>query len=167
MEPQPEPEPEPDTIDDDLADEAGELILEANEQYQERKAEQEAFLETVAEEEGAETLETPCELMGEYTVTVRATLDGDLMDRMSRLDERMERFESGDARGYEISETADEIAQLLADVIDGGTWDKATFYEAYRREGLDPLGVMLERVFTALQAERERRSGAADGFRQE
>jgi hypothetical protein len=159
-------DPEPETIDDDLADEAGELILEAEEQYQQNQAEHDAFLETVAEEEGAEVLETDVNLIGDYTVPLKAKLNGDLMDRMGHMDARMERFEEGEARGYEISETADEISQLLADVIDDKEWHKRKFYDAYESEGLDPLGVMLERVFEALKEERERREGVADGFRQ-
>jgi hypothetical protein len=156
---------DPETIDDDLADAAGELILEAEQQYQQNQAEHEAFLDTVAEEEGTEVLETECNLIGEYTVPLKAKLNGELMDQMGHLDSRVERFERGEARGYEISETADEISQLLADVIDDHEWHKRKFYDAYESEGLDPLGVMLERVFEALKQERERREGTADGFR--
>jgi hypothetical protein len=159
-------DPEPETIDDDLADEAGELILEAEEQYQQNQAEHDAFLETVAEEEGAEVLETDVNLIGDYTVPLKAKLNGDLMDRMGHMDARMERFEEGEARGYEISETADEISQLLDDLIEDKEWHKAKFYAAYESEGLDPLGAMLENCFKALKEERERREGVADGFRQ-
>lgn len=157
---------EQESVSDALAEEAAELIQETNAQYEERRREQEEFLETVAEEEGAEVLETQCNLMGDYTVTLEAKLDGDLMDRMGHMDARVERFENGEARGYEISETADEISQLLADVISDEGWPKSLFYDAYRDNGLEPLGVMLERVFEALEEERDRRSGAADGFRQ-
>jgi len=162
-----EPDSGPETVDDDLADDAADLILETEEAYQERQAEHEEFLETVKEEEGAELIETTCTLIGDYTVAVRAKLDGELMDRMSHLDARMERFENGEARGYEISETADEVSQLLADLIDGDDWTKRKFYSAYEAEGLDPLGVMLERVMNAVKDERERREGVADGFRSE
>jgi len=158
---------EPDTIDDDLADEAGALILEAEEQLQQNRAEQEKFLETVAEEEGAEVLETECNLIGDYTVPLKAKLSGEIMDRMGALDDRLERLQAGEARAYEISETADEVSQLLADVIDSADWHKEKFYAAYESEGLDPLGVMLERAFESLKTERERRQGAADGFRPE
>jgi len=158
---------EPDTIDDDLADQAGELILEAEEQLQQNRAEQQAFLETVAEEEGAEVLETECNLIGDYTVTLRAKLNGDVIDRLGQIDARLERVQSGDAPAYEISEVADDVSQVLADVIDGDSWTKARFYSAYRAEGVDPLGVMLKRVFESLQEERERREGTADGFRTE
>ena len=155
----------PETINDDLADDAAELIQETHDQYEQNRQEQEAFLETVAEEEGAEVLETKCNIIGEYTVPLQAKLSGEIMDRMGALDDRLERLEAGEARAYEISETADEVSQLLADVIDEPTWDKRKFYEAYESEGLEPLGTMLERVFESLKQERERRRGTADGFR--
>jgi len=158
---------EPETIDDDLADEAGEMLLEMEAEYEEKMAEQEAFLETVAEEEGSEVLETQCNLIGDYTVPLKAKLSGEIMDRMGALDDRLERLQAGEARAYEISETADEVSQLLADVIDSTDWHKEKFYAAYESEGLDPLGVMLERAFESLKAERERRQGTADGFRPE
>ena len=152
-------------VKDEIAEQAGELILEADEQYQQNKAEQEAFLETVAQEEGAEVLETTCNLVGEYVVDIKAKLSGDIMDRMGALDDRVERIDAGEARAYEISETADGVAQLLADVIDDKTYTKEKFYAVYQSEGLQPLAVMLERVFTSLKEEKERREGVANGFR--
>lgn len=156
---------DPEPIKDDVAEEAADLILEAEESYQERMAEQEEFLETVRKEEGAEVIETQCNLIGDYTVPIKAKTDGELTDRLSHLDARVERFETGEARGYEISETADEIAQLLADLIDDDGWHKEKFHAAYQAEGLAPLGVMLERVMNAIKDEREREEGVAKGFR--
>jgi len=152
-------------VKDEIAEQAGELILEADEQYQQNRAEQEAFLETVAQEEGAEVLETTCNLVGDYTVDIKAKLSGDIMDRMGALDDRVERIDAGEARAYEISETADGVAQLLADVIDDNQYTKELFYTVYESEGMDPLGIMLERTFKSLKAEKERREGVADGFR--
>jgi hypothetical protein len=155
-------------IDEEEADAfAAQLARETDEKFRENREEQQEFLDTVAEEEGAEVLETKCSLMGEYVVPLRAKLDGEIMDAMGRIDGRLERIESGEARAYEISETADELSRLLADVIDDAEWHKELFYEVYREEGVDPLGVMLERVFDSLKEERERRRGAADGFRAE
>jgi hypothetical protein len=156
---------EPGAIDDDVADKAGELMKEAGEQLQQNREEQEAFLETVQAEEGAPVLETTCTLIGEITVDLEAKLDGELMDAMGRIDDRLERAEAGEARAYEISETADEVSQILADAVNDPAYDKRTFYQAYESEGLDALGVMLERAFEALKAEKERREGTADGFR--
>ena len=156
---------EPEPKQDQLAEDAADLILEADDQLRQNRQEQQEFLDTVAEEEGAEVLETSCNLIGDYTVDLRAQLNGELMDKMGRIDDRLERIQSNDARAYEISDTADEVSQLLADVIDDSEWRKDTFYQAYRENGLDPLGVMLERAFEQLKAEKERREGTADGFR--
>jgi hypothetical protein len=98
-------------------------------------------------------------------VPLKAKLSGDIMDRMGALEDRIERMEDGDARAYEIGETADNLSQLLADVIDDASWHKGKFYEVYESEGLEPLGVMTQRVFESLREERDRRRGAADGFR--
>jgi hypothetical protein len=148
-----------------LDDIAQELVETADDNYQQSQERQQAFLDTVADEEGAEVLETQCNLVTGYTVPLKAKLSGDIMDRMGALEDRLERMEDGDARAYEISETADELSQILADVIDDATWHKSKFYEVYEEEGLQPLGVMIERVFESLRDERERRRGAADGFR--
>ena len=146
---------------------AADLAQDAKESFEQSREEQEAFLETVAQEEGAEVLETQCNLIGDYTVPLKAKLDGDLMDAMGRIDDRLQRLQGKQGRAYEITETADEVSQLLADVIDDPEWHKSKFYAAYQSEGLDPLGVMLERAFESLKQERERRNGTADGFRSE
>lgn len=159
------PEANSEPVDDALADEAAELIQETNAQYEQNREEQEQFLETVQEEEGAPILETTCNLIGDITVDLKAKLDGELMDAMGRIDDRLERAEAGEARAYEISETADEVSQILADAVADSAYDKRTFYQAYQSEGLDALGVILERAFESLKAEKERREGTADGFR--
>ena len=146
---------------------AADLAQDAKESFEQSREEQEAFLETVAQEEGAEVLETQCNLIGDYTVPLKAKLDGDLMDAMGRIDDRLQRLQGKQGRAYEITETAEEVSQLLADVIDDPEWHKSKFYAAYQSEGLDPLGVMLERAFESLKQERERRNGTADGFRSE
>ena len=134
---------------------AADLAQDAKESFEQSREEQEAFLETVAQEEGAEVLETQCNLIGDYTVPLKAKLDGDLMDAMGRIDDRLQRLQGKQGRAYEITETADEVSQLLADVIDDPEWHKSKFYAAYQSEGLDPLGVMLERAFESLKQERE------------
>ena len=146
---------------------AADLALDAKQSHEDNLQEQQEFLDTVAEEEGADELDTKCNLMGEYVVPVKAKLNGDLMDAMGRIDARLERLQNEEGRAYEFSETADEASQLLADAIDDPEWHKSKFYRAYENEGLKPLGVMLDRVFTSLKEERERRRGTADGFRGE
>jgi hypothetical protein len=146
---------------------AEDLVAQAESKYEETQQAQQEFLESVAEESGAEILETECNLIAEYTVPLKAKLTGDIMDRMGVLEDRLERMQAGDAAAYEVSETADDISQILADIIDDPDWHKSKFYAAYEQEGLAPLGVMIERVFESLKQERERRKGAADGFRPE
>jgi len=156
---------EPEPVDDDLADEAGELILEANEELEQRRAEQEAFLETVEEETDAPVVETPCNIIGDYTVDIRAELDGELTDRLGEMEARLERVDAGEGHAYDITEVADETSQMLADLITDPTWDKETFYEAYERTGHEALLEMFTEVFNAIKSERERQEGAAEGFR--
>jgi hypothetical protein len=157
----------PDTDKQDFDEVAADLALDAKESHEENLQEQEEFLDTVAEEEGAEVLETKCNIIGDYVVPLKAKLDGELMDAMGRIDARLERLEQGQGRGYEFSETAEEVSQLLSDVIDDREWHKSKFYKAYKAEGLDALGVMLERAFNSLKKEKERRAGTADGFRKD
>lgn len=160
--------PDGDQPDEQDFDEiAADLALDAKKSHKQNKQEQQEFLDTVSEEEGADVLETQCNIMGDYVVPLRAKLNGDLMDAMGRIDARLERLENEEGRAYEFSETADEASQLLADAIDDPEWHKAKFYAAYENEGLKPLGVMLNRVFTNLKEERERRRGVSDGFRKE
>lgn len=154
--------------DDPLAEDAAELVMETNRKYQENKADQEAFLETVAEEEGTAPIQTECNLIGDYTVPLKAKLNGELIDRMSAVQAQGKRIEQHpEAEGHKVSEVADRACQILADVIDDPEWHKDKFYAAYQAEGFDPLLTMLDRVFDSLKTERERMEGAADGFRSE
>lgn len=153
-----------DDPEQDMDELAAELAVDAAESFESNKRDQAAFLDDVAEEEGAEELTTTCDIHG-HTVDVSATLNGELMDAMSRIDERLERLDGDEGRAYEFSETADDVCQLLADVTEEAALTKRAFYRTYEQHGLNPLGVVLEEVFTALKNERERREGVADGFR--
>ncbi len=144
-----------------------ELAEEARKEKQQADQEHQEFLDTVAEEEGAEILETSCNLIGEYVVPLKAKMNGELMDRLGRIDARLERLESEDARAYELSDAADDAAQLLADLINDPEYHKELFYDVYEAEGLDALGTFIQTVFESLKEERKRRRGAADGFRQD
>lgn len=158
----------PDESEQDFDELAADLALDAKESYEENRAEQEALLSDVAEEEGAQVLETTATIEGRngtHTVDISAKLNGDLMDAMGRIDARLERLESEEGRAYEFSETADEVAQLLEDVTDDTALHKGAFYDSYEEHGLDPLGAILEEVFESLKRERERQTGAAEGFR--
>jgi len=141
------------------------LMHAAEQEYQQKREEQEEFLDTVAEEEGQETLETECNIVGDYVVPIRAKLNGELMDQLGEMDARLERLEAEEGRAYEFGEAADKASQVLADAIDDNDWHKKKFYTVYKQEGILPLGAMLKRVFESLKKERERRQGAAEGFR--
>ena len=143
---------------------AQDLVEDATQEFEQSREEQAAFLDAVADEEGAEVLETTASIKG-HSVPVSARLNGDVMDAMGRIDSRLERIEREEARAYEVSDTADDVAQLLADVTDDPALTKREFYRQYEAHGIDPLGVVLEEVFEALKTEKERREGAADGFR--
>jgi len=149
----------------DFEQKAVALQQEAEQDYQEQRQEQEEFLQTVKEEEGADTLETECNLVGDYVVPLEAKLDGTLMDTLGEMDARLEKLQEGNGRAYEFGEAADNAAQILADVIDDPEWHKSKFYAVYKAEGLEPLGAMLERAFESLKKERKRQQGAAEGFR--
>ena len=152
------------TENTDFDELAADLAQDAKESFEENREEQAAFLDAVADEEGAEVLETTASIKG-HSVPVSARLNGDVMDAMGRIDSRLERIERKEARAYEVSDTADDVAQLLADVTDDPALTKREFYRQYEAHGIDPLGVVLEEVFKALKTEKERREGAADGFR--
>ena len=143
---------------------AQDLVEDASQEFEQSREEQAAFLDAVADEEGAEVLETTASIKG-HSVPVSARLNGDVMDAMGRIDSRLERIEREEARAYEVTDTADDVAQLLADVTDDPALTKREFYRQYEAHGIDPLGVVLEEVFSALKTEKERRQGIADGFR--
>lgn len=151
---------------ENLDERAADLALDAAESYQEKQAEQKEFLDTVAEEEGEAPIETECNLIGDYTVPIRAKMNGKLIDRMSAVQAQGKRIENNpEAEGHKITEVADEMCQVLADLIDDPEWDKRTFYQAYREEGPTPVLNMLDRAFDSLKKEKKRMEGRADGFR--
>ena len=152
--------------DTDFDELAADLAQDAKESFKDYLEEQAAFLDAVAADEGAEVLETTASIKG-HSVPVSARLNGDVMDAMGRIDSRFERIEREEARAYEVGDTADDVAQLLADVTDDPALTKREFYRQYEAHGIGPLGVVLERVMNALKVERERQEGAADGFRSE
>lgn len=147
---------------------AAQLAQDAKESYEVQKQEQQEFLDTVAEEEGAEVLETTCNLIGDYTVPLKAKMNGDLMDRMAGVQAQGKQIEANpNEEAHKTPEVVDRMCQILADLIDDAEWNKEKFYAAYRSEGWQPIMKMLNRAFESLEGERERREGAADGFRQQ
>jgi len=144
-----------------------ELVEETNERYEEAQERKAEFLETVKDDSDEEVVETTCNLVGDMVVNIRAKRNGDLIDRMGHIEETLEAVEQEEEGTYRISEVADEASQLLADIVQDKGLDKEAFYTAYREEGIDELGKMIETVFESVEKEVEKKRGAADGFRPE
>lgn len=139
-----------------------ELLNKTRDRYQERKAEQEAFLEQVKEEDGAESISTHVTLVEGFDVDVTVTLDGELTDTLADIEERTERENPS---AVDVRQTAREAADLLADAVDDPAYPFELFLDVYETEGLPALGTMLKRVLEGVKAERERQQGTAEGFR--
>jgi uncharacterized protein YbjQ (UPF0145 family) len=152
------------TLDDVFSDEEVAAIEDTRETKREYEERQRDFLESVASESETELLKTQTELVEGHVVGLEAKLNGELIDRLGRVQQRLEAAES-DRHLSDVSEAADEASQILADAIVDAEFDKELFYNVYEMEGLTELGTLLSRVFDALQKERERLSGDAEGFR--
>lgn len=151
---------------DDELPSAEELIEETNQRYEAAQERKEEFLETVKDDSDEDVVETSCNLVGDMVVDIRAKRNGELIDRMGHIEETLEAVKAEEEGTYRISEVADEASQLLADIVEDSGLDKEAFYIAYRKEGIDELGKMIESVFESIETEVERIKGASDGFRQ-
>lgn len=139
-------------------------VAEARETHEERKQTQRAFLDAVSSDSESERLETQTEIADGIVVPLEAKLNGDVIDTLGAVQERLENAEDT-GKLYEISEAVDDATQLLADIIADPAYDKAVFHEVYQSEGPADIAKMLRRSFEALQQERKRLSGDAEGFR--
>jgi len=144
-----------------------EVMQQTEEKYQEAQENKAEFLESVKEDSDAEIIEATCNLVGDMVVDIEAKRNGDLIDRMGAIEEQLQYVETNEEGMYRITEVADRASQLLADIVQDSGLDKDAFYTAYRQEGIDELGNMIETVFEAIEQEVERKQGAADGFRTE
>jgi len=154
-------EPEPGELDEFAA----QLAAETDEKFESRKEDQHALLEAAAEEDGAPLLETQCEIYGEV-VPVSGRLTGELIDRTTQLDKTAKAISNGDKDPSELLHVIREITEICADLIDDEELTQQELYKLYRAEGVKPLRRITDEVMGALQKERERVSGDADGFRQ-
>ena len=146
----------------DADQKAAELVTEARERHEQRRAEQEAFLEAVADEEGAEVIETHVTLVEGFDVDVSVRLDGELDETLAEIEERTQ---TENPSASDVKFTAERAAGLLADAIDDDGYPRRLFIDTWHREGLAALGTMLKRVLEGVKAERERAHGVAEGFR--
>jgi len=158
-------------------DDAIALAVEAQEKKREQEAEYDELLEQVSEESEADVdlIETQVDLWG-YSVPIAVRRNGDLIDRLSWLQDQSKSLEDDPESGVsKVPEIMDTACQLLADAVDSEAWraehpddqgwEKEAFYAVYREYGPDAIREGLEVVFSQVEEEVERRSGAADGFR--
>jgi hypothetical protein len=149
---------------DILGDEGVALVDEAREGHQDAIDERESFLSALRESEGADSIDTQVALVGDHSVSVSVTLNGAFIRRLSQVEERVDAVEQ-DGRLSDVNDAALDVAEILADVIVDEAYDKGTFIQVYESEGIEVLGNLLTKVFEGVKRERERRRGAADGFR--
>ena len=151
-------------MSDDLNERAADMVLETEQEYQEKKAAQHDLLDAVSEEEGAPLLETKCDIHG-VTVPVSGRLTGEFVERIERLDAEAKRRASGDSDESGVSDIIRELAVIIDDVIDDEELTAEGVYRMYQQEGAQPVRTILEEVMDALQREQERVEGTAEGFR--
>lgn len=159
-----------DLDEDDLEQRRQRLQEEAAETRRELEAEQEAVLESLQEEHGGDLIETSCTLPGDNPATIECVLNGDLIDRMSHVDAMLEELLDGDpdpGSMSNIGEAMDEAASVMAGITAEPKYSKEVFYEIYRRYGPEALGKHVEAAFEAIEREQQRKTGAADGFREQ
>lgn len=149
-----------------MKDNIEDLIEETQERHEEKQESIEQFHEAVKEESDTDILETKCNIVGDIIVDVSAKKNGELIDKMGQIEERLEYVDENEVGTYKITQAAEDAATLLDDVVDDPELTKQEFYKVYRSEGLEELGKILESVFESIQNEGERQQGAADGFRQ-
>ncbi len=139
-------------------------IEDASSTLSERKQTQQEFLDAVSEESESELLKTKTELATGIVVPIEAKLNGEVIDTLGSVQERLENAEE-EGRLYDISDAVDDACQLLADIITDPNYSKEVFHQVYKQEGAADIAKMLRRAFESLQKERERLSGDAEGFR--
>ncbi len=149
---------------DFLGDDGVALAEEARDGHRDAISERESFLSALRESEGADTLQTEVTLVAGHSVSVSVTLNGAFIRRLSKIEQTVDGM-GDEASASDVNDAALEVAEILAEVIDTEGYDKSTFIQVYESEGLNVLGYLLSKVFEGVKRERERRRGAADGFR--
>lgn len=154
------------SVDPDAsAEEKKETILKASKKRkQELDKKQNEILGEIQEEHGGELVETPVNIAGDYTATIKTKLNGELISRMGAVQDRLEAGEEQESL-RDIDAAMDEAATILDGIIEESEYDKKLFFNVYDQEGPEALAVLIERVFDAIEKERERKSGNIDGFR--
>jgi len=152
------------TANDNLANEAAELIQETNAEYEQNKQDQHDLLDAVAEEDGAPLLETKCEIYG-HVVPVSGRLTGGFIERVEALDAEAKEIANEENPDRSVSDVIRELAEIGDDLIDDPELTADQIYQVYVDNGPRPVRTVIEEVIESLQREEERVSGDADGFR--
>jgi len=151
-------------VQDQLAEDGADLILEADDQLRQNREEQHELLKAVSEEDGAPLLETRCEIYG-HVVPVSGRLTGAFVERMEELDAEAKRRANQEGEDNGVSDIIRELTQILDELIDDSELTADGLYQMYLNEGVQPVRTIVEGVMDALQKEDERKRGTADGFR--
>ncbi|QLG62833.1 hypothetical protein [Halorarum salinum] len=144
------------------------LLDESRQTRQDLEAEQQDLLDSLGEEHGGDLIETTVTLPGDNVATIEVLINGELINRMSRVESMLSALDDPQPGDLEKIERAmDDAAGVLADMTVEAKYSKEVFYEVYRLHGPEALGTHVEAAFDAIEAEMERRSGTANGFREE
>jgi len=147
-----------------LGDDGAALAEDAREGHRDAIEERESFLSALRESEGRQSLETQVTLVDGHSVSVSVTLNGAFIRRLSNIERAVESVDD-DATISDVNDAALDVAEILGEVIVDDAYDKSTFVQVYESEGIEVLGNLLTKVFEGVKRERQRRRGAADGFR--
>ena len=156
-------------MSDFFTDDEAALIEDAREFGREKRKENNELLEAVADDYKAPVAETTVTVGDENPVSleIEQRLHGDFIDRMENIEARVNKYED-DPEEYEgrlIGDTAEDAAELLDQMTVDPGQSKEKFYQVYRVEGLDALGMFLEAAGEGIRREIERQEGEVDGFR--
>lgn len=145
-----------------------ELVEESAETRQRLEAEQEDLLDSLEAEHGGDRIETAVTLPGDNLAHVEVLLNGEFINRMSRIEDAVEGLDdSGAGQMSAVERAMDDAAGVLADIIVEQKYSKDLFYEIYRRYGPEALAEHVEAVFDAIETASRQHAGGVEGFRDE
>lgn len=155
----------PSINEDDSPEERRQKLREATaKKSRERNENQKALLDAIQSEHGGELIETTVNIAGDITADIEVRDNGDLLDEMGRIQKNLEDAQDRQ-QAYKVSEAAEDTAHLLGEIFTDSDYDATYWYDVYRETGLSGLLAVFENVGDSIQSERERLSGAAEGFR--
>jgi hypothetical protein len=142
-----------------------ELVGEAEGLAADAERRRDSLIAAIRDEQGGETPSTEVTLADGFTVDVTTRLDGALLNRLSQMEQDLERAQKGEGGIAAVQEISERAATLLADLVLDEDYDQALFLAVYEAEGLDAIGTFLQRIFNAIAEVKQEEREAADGFR--